>query len=223
MIRRGLTVIALLALALAPAGCAAVAWLAAVTTPPKTIPALYELPKESTVLVLVYDPKGLTADVYVRREMTTELNQLLCKHEVAGKTIPVKLIMQTASVTPGFYRKPPEELGERMGADHVITVTITEFQLKDDPIGHVWKGKLEADVNVYSTMEGLLWPTDRANGYPVPPATTPTTENFSSDYAQTLANRLAREMAAHVAELFYSHPGREHHELPDQPGSAMPG
>lgn len=217
-----LTPMLLVPIVLTVPGCAVAAWMAAAFTPPKPIPALYQLPRNCTVLVLVNDPNGLTTDVYVRRELTDELNGLLVEHDVAAKTIDVRRIMQTASVTPNFYRMSPEQIGRLLEATHVVTIDITDFQLKDDPIGHIWKGRITADVNVYDAQEGLLWPTDRANGYPVEPVTTPTTENQSADYAQTLANKLSRQLADHVAKLFYEHEGRAPHELPPAEEERMP-
>jgi hypothetical protein len=209
-IARVLTLVVLLGMT----GCAGVAWLAAVTTPPNSIPPLYQLPKESTVLVLVDDPQQLAARTPAKPELIRELNRQLVEHEVAKKTVPLKLIMQTAAVTPDFNHLRAVDVGRKLEADFVIHVDITEFRLKDDPIGSIWEGRLAANVKVYDSEEGRVWPTDRPDGYPVQPAIHPTTEDFSSDYGNRLAVKLAREMAGNIAKLFYEHPGQEHHELP---------
>jgi hypothetical protein len=216
MARRAIVLLMLLPMAAILAGCPIVSWIAAVTAPPKSIPPLYQLPKETTVLVLVDDPDQLAADTPVKQELTRELNDLLVEHKVAGKTIPLKIIMQMAAVTPEFAQLRAVDIGRMAEADHVLTIEITEFELKEDPIGHIWKGRLAVNARVYGVEEGRLWPTDRHDGYPVTPATTPTTEDFSPDYGQRLSAKLARETADNVTKLFYEHAGREHYELPPE-------
>ncbi|MBS3820342.1 MAG: hypothetical protein GVY16_06940 [Planctomycetes bacterium] len=205
-----------LGLPLGMTGCAAVAWLAAVTAPPNTIPPHYQLPQGSTVLVLVDDPQQRATRTPAKSELIRALNKQLVEHDVAKKTIALKRIMQTAAVTPNFNHLRAVDIGRKLEADFVIHVSITEFSLKDDPIGHIWEGRLATNVKVYDVEEGRVWPTDRPDGYPVEPADHPTTENFASDFGNRLAVKLAREMADNISKLFYEHPGQEHHELPTE-------
>jgi hypothetical protein len=206
-----------LGLMLLPAGgCALVSWATAVTSPPNSIPPKYQIPKGAKVLVLVDDPQRLAVGTAVRQEITRKTNEHLLEHEVAADVVAQKIIMQTASVTPGWSQMRAVEIGRMFEADYVIQVDIQEFQLKEDPVGPIWKGRLAATVRVYSCQEGRVWPMDRPDGFPVTPATTKTNEDFSPDYGERLSVHLARVTADRIAKLFYAHPGREHYELPPE-------
>ena len=207
----------LTAVAMTSGGCGVFAWLASLT-PPDPIPAVYELPKNQVILVLVDDPTNCVNYPPVKFELAKRLNRELKNLNLTRETISYKKVMGLAASTPNFNRIQASKIGEKLGADLVLCVDITEFSMKDDPSSPVWTGRLKTSVRVIRVKDSQrLWPKDRVGGYPVKAVETPIeVRDRSMQFGPKLAREMADLMTTNITHLFYTHTGKPHIDLPDK-------
>jgi len=203
-VRRFLLSAACCAAVLPTGGCAIGNWLAAMTLPPPKDPALFEIPEGKTVLVLPDDPFSRVAYEPFRQDLATEINRLLVENEVTKAAIPFQDLADLEVRTNNLDGLSSGEIRRKLGADIVIYVPITQWALKDDPASTIWHGRTNMLVRVIDVDEGLLWPRDRRDGWPIEPVEIPTGET-SAGYATTMSRKLALAAAKRVAEMFYDH------------------
>lgn len=213
---------ALLILGFSTCGCSmcgcmpVISWITANFARPKEVEAVYELPKDKRVLVLVEakDPTG--GYETVKRDLTTFINRQLLEHDLVGNVVPYDALMALRFSTGEYHRRedmPITAIGEKLEADLVVYVLISEFALKDNPVDVLWHGQFSAYVKVVKVAPGIrlrdarLWPTRRHRrlGYPVDPVDRGEIANSSADYGARLTTALSADMADHIAKLFYDH------------------
>ena len=195
-------------------GCGAMAWWAS-WLPPDAVDALYEFPKDTTVLVLVDDPKGLGREASIQLDLANALNDQLLKHKVAADIVPQRKLLFEMARIPSFHQLSISEIGRRLKADIVLHIKIEQFALKDNRLSPIWHGELGTTIKVVSVTEGRLWPKDRHYGYAMPEINSPReSDDGSKRMGEKITMRMAKEMADKIAKLFYKHPGKAHEELP---------
>ena len=194
------------ALAFGSTGCMLAGWIAYQFSPLQDKEALYEIADGSRVLVLVNDHLLLADYQPVIRRLTDKLNEQLTDNEVAVGTVPYKSLLMFIARTPEYYGLSPQDVGRALGVQVVLKVNVETFSLKDDPGSPLWKGRFKMAVSVIDVDEGLLWPTDRIDGYPVGPIEPPASDDPSEAFGRGLADDLADMMAVAIAECFYEHP-----------------
>ena len=197
-------------------GCGGMAWMAS-WFPPDAVDALYDFPKDKTVLVLVDDPKGLGRDASIQLDLANALNDQFLKHKISKDVISQRQLLIEMARTPSFLQLSVPEVGKRMKADVVLHVKIEHFALKDNRQSPIWHGELGTTVRVMSVTEGQLWPKDRYGGYAMPDINSPReSDDESNRMGEKITLKMAKEMADKIAKLFYKHPGKPHDELPDR-------
>lgn len=204
-------------------GCGLGAWILTATTPEPIEEAVYELPENKAILVLVDDPKSLLIDTEVKRDLTEELNTHLTEQSQTEKTIPYRKLMYVKNAHPDFNQFSVAKIGKLAGADLVICVMVEAFSLGDDDTQQVIRGRFETTVKVISVEKGKLWPRDEIGGYKAKAIDTgqqsPDDLNAKRQM-QKLARTMSLEMADNIAKLFYKHEGKKHGDLPDrEPGN----
>ncbi len=223
MIKKTLLVVLWSGMIAGAGGCAAVAWFAATFSPPDPVPAVYEFPRQETVLVLVDDPGNIVGAMPVKYELTRQINEELKKNQITEHQISYKRLMDIAAATPEFNRLSTAEIGRKAAADIVLYVKIDHFSLKDNSMSPIWHGKFKTSVRVVDVEEGRLWPKDLVGGYPVQEVDTePIEGDGSSRFEIKLAKSMARKMAKNIVNLFYKHPGQPHGSLPERDVSSEP-
>jgi len=197
-------------------GCGAMAWWAS-WLPPDAVDALYEFPKDTTVLVLVDDPKGLGREASIQLDLANALNDQLLKHKVAAEIVPQRKLLFEMARIPSFGQLSISEIGRRLDADIVLHVKIEQFALKDNRLSPIWHGELGTTVKVVSVTQGRLWPKDRHRGYAMPDINSPReSDDGSKRMGEKITTKIAKEMADKITKLFYKHAGKAHIELPDR-------
>lgn len=203
-------------------GCAMVAWTATLFPPDKVKP-LYVIPEKSTLLVLVEDPKYLTAETSFKTELSEYLNREFEDRALVKRVIPYRQLINLAAATANFRALSTAEVGKKLNADVVLYVEIDEFSLKDDPNSPFWHGKMSTVVRLVSTKEGRLWPRDLPEGYkPTKVDRGSVSGDGSRRYGQKLVREMAAEMAGNIAKLFYEHRGPAHGSLPQDEMTERP-
>ena len=193
-------------------GCrATIAYIVAITARPPKVAAVYDPPKGKTIAVFVDDPADVIGYEPARRKLVEEINHLLKDHGVAGRTVSYEA-MQTALAGTTRAADPTfslSEIGQVVGADVVLYLEVKEFRLKDNPSLPIWNGTFVTLARMVEVGVGRLWPKDRAQGYPVPPAKERIRHEVSETFGRTLAVLLAEKMARNVAQLFYKHEAKQ--------------
>jgi hypothetical protein len=147
------------------AGCAPgiVSVLVTPTSSEITVPPEYDITKEKgkKILTLVEQPWSLRANPNLRYFITVGTNKIL---EDRGKIKPEMFISYDAladlrSSTADFSMLNPAEIGSKLGADYVLVVSITKYQLDDKNEQGLFTGRLEAQAQLFSVSPaGKLWP-----------------------------------------------------------------
>jgi hypothetical protein len=202
---RVLVAILLAATAMSLPGCAVFAWFVAQFSPPKKVPAEYEFPAGTTILVFVDDALHPVDYEPVKIQLTEMLNKQFIDHKVASKTIPYTRLGEFISATPGFNSLAIGEVGQKLGADVVLYVQIDEFSLRDAAASELWKGRLATTVWLVDVVKGRIWPTDNSTGRPIDKAETQTVSDSSQSRGEQISKDLAAETADKIAKLFYNH------------------
>ncbi len=118
-------------------GCAVISWTVAQFQRPKKVKALYNLPLDKRVLVLV-DGCGDGSDEVTKRDLTEHLNFQLLKHKLVREIIRYDALLAYRLSTPNFHKVSSVEIGEKFKADLIIRVKIDRFTLKDNPDDVLW-------------------------------------------------------------------------------------
>jgi len=191
-------------------GCAVISWTVAQFKRPKKVKALYELPRNRRVLVLVESRPDDGAYESVQRDLTGFLNGQLLGHKLAREVVPYAQLMAFRASTGDYHSLEVVKLGREFKADMVLCVDIVQFALKDNPEDVLWHGRFAARVRVVKVAEGIvrsearLWPKGPF-GHLVAPVVRDPVADPSPNYGARLARHLASEMADRVAKVFYTH------------------
>lgn len=119
----------------------------------RTNPALYKLPEERTTAILVDDPQNLLTDSAMRGVIASRIKFELEQNKVETTVIdPGKVHMLESELMNAYATTPTDVIGQRLGADQVISVVIEEYMLRQSP--GTFKPKLQARVKVIDVVEG---------------------------------------------------------------------
>ena len=117
--------------------------------------------KDQKILVLVDQPVSFSAYANLRFYLTdTIIKMLQVKAEIKPSLfIDYKTLADLRAGTPDFYMLSPAQVGEKLGADLVLAVTIIDYRITN--IGEAgYNGSLDANAALYKVATGeKLWPT----------------------------------------------------------------
>jgi hypothetical protein len=128
--------------------------------------AEYDLSKDKDrkILVFVDQPTYLSAYPNLRfyiTDMTTKLLQDKDKGKISPSLfINYQSLDDLRAATLDFYTLSPTQIGEKLGADLVLVVTVTDCKVRDLSEGGYVTGSLDAHAALYNVSSGeKLWPT----------------------------------------------------------------
>jgi hypothetical protein len=190
--------------------CGLVGWTAAQFDAAQKIKPVYVVPKGRKVLVFVDDRTSPASYQPIKRLLTDKTNAQLVEHKISGEVIPYERLLDLMSSQRKFDQLTVVEIGKLTGADLVLYVDITGFQLKETSEMPLWDGRLETavrwvDVHAAVASQARLWPVNQMSGHAVPAVSMPQKEDASANYSAELATGLADKMADRIAKLFYEH------------------
>jgi hypothetical protein len=204
---RAVAAIALPALLAAAPGCTKMAITWWHLTGGDTIEARFKL-TEGKLAVVLDDPQGMIVIPSTFRVFQQKLNEELVSHGVKSKLVPFEQWDRLRTSDPEYQsmKLSRREIGEKLGADQVLYLDVTDFRLKRDPSTPIFQGRFAVRVSVYSTerkRDVRLWP-EQEGGESVVVETQP--QPADQDVTATdVARELADKMAVAVSKLFYDH------------------
>jgi len=158
--------------------------------------------------VIVDDPQGFVVIPAAFREFYDKFVEALRANGVQSKVIPFDEWQQLRQRDPDYDtdKMTRRLIGEKLGADQVLFLNVTDFRLKREPAAPLYEGRFAVQVAVYSTerkRDVRLWP-EQSEGEDVV-VTTKSSPSDGDQSASDIARQLAGEMADSVAKLFYAH------------------
>jgi hypothetical protein len=142
-------------------GCGIVGLMGTPSQYEKKIPAEYDLTKQKgrKVLVLVEQPSWLSSRVNLRYYLTGAIRESL----IAMVKVPSKYILSYNELSKfrsnksDFSSLSPAEVGEALGADIILLVTIEDYQVSEVAGSGYYNGSLSAQAAVYDASGEKVW------------------------------------------------------------------
>ncbi len=177
-----------------------------------TVDAKYKL-GEGKLAVVIDDPQGMIVIPSVYRTFQQKFEEDLRAAGVKTKIVPFDQWDRLRHSDPDYNdmkKMSRRAIGEKLGADQVLFLDVTDFRLKRDPSVPIFQGRFAVRVSVYSTerkRDVRLWP-DQEGGEAVA-VETKSRPSDGDETATDVAKELAEKMGSDVAKLFYDHKERE--------------
>ncbi|MBI1370802.1 MAG: hypothetical protein GC162_19385 [Planctomycetes bacterium] len=204
----GILALLTLTLALSPGGCEVGSFVATNVLPRPKIPAVFELPKQSTV-VMVDDPHRLIPNATLAPVIAANIGADLKKNEVVSEVIAPNLIEDLRVNEQNFSNWPIDKIGKQVGAKQVIYIMVEGFDLTESQA--IYRPTAAVRVKVIDVETGRrLFPQGDNLGYPVSVQKYYKNMQGATDGTDlVLARGLAQRVAEDVGKLFYEHKERE--------------
>ena len=162
----------------------------------------FELTKEP-LLVLVDDRGGQISEPKAIREVHQTISEIFLEFNVNKRIVPFQE-WQNLQADRNYSKMSARQIGEKLGAEQVLYISIDRFTLNSESGAPIFKGEFVARVKVLSTerkKDVRLWP-DEESGRRVSATTDPTPadgDKSGADVAAELGIKLGQE----VAQFFY--------------------
>lgn len=186
-------------------GCQQLGALFTVLKGGETINAEYNLP-DGPLAVVLDDPEQFGVPADAMQAFHDKITQVFQERKIKARVIPFEDLQRVRQNEAAFDEMSVRQIGEALGADHVIYVKVTYWALREAPGDPYFRGRANAGVKVCSTERKRnvkLWPTDK-DYWPVS-AQTDRDANESAGAEAQVARLLAEKTAISVAELFHEH------------------
>jgi len=173
-----------------------------------TVEAKFKL-TSGKLAVVVDDPQGLIVVPSTFRAFQQKLEEEFTSKGVKTKVVPFDQWDRLRRTDPDYNdttKTSRRLIGEKLGAEQVLFLDVTDFRLKREPSTPVFQGRFAVRVSVYSTerkRDVRLWP-EQEGGEAVVVETQPRPSD-GDEAASDVAHELAQKMAVDVAKLFYDH------------------
>ena len=120
--------------------------------------------KDQKILVFVDQPTYLSAYANLRFYLTDMINKMLQAKDKArinpSLIIDYKELADLRASTTDFYMLTPIQVANKLGADLVLVVTVTDCKIRDMSEAGYISGSLDAQAALYKVSSGeKLWPT----------------------------------------------------------------
>ncbi|OWY71466.1 hypothetical protein B7486_12855 [cyanobacterium TDX16] len=166
------------------------------------IEAEYKL-STAPLLVLVDDRSSLVSEPKAIREVHQTISEIFLQFDVNKNVIPFQ-DWQRLQSDPKYNGMSARQIGERLGAEQVLTINVEKFTLQGEGGAPIFKGIFVCRVKVISTerkSDVRLWPEgDAGRRVEVETDAKPMGSDTS---AADVAKELGIKMGQKVAEFFY--------------------
>ncbi len=199
-------IVLLLAVLFTTAGCNTIPWLMHFFAKPEIVEPVCEIPEDVTILVFVDDLAIMefTECEPIKRELTGAINDQLLEHEVVAGVVDYRDIIDYEADNPTYSQRLRGDIASDLGADLVLDVALTHFDLTDDEAAMHWQGELYVTIRMMELDNRVLWPTAQISGRSIEVSLSDEGSEFESHGVQ-LTERVAEAMADKIVKLFYEH------------------
>lgn len=170
-----------------------------------TIEAKYKL-TENLLAAVLDDPQGLLVTPSVYRTLHERMEQEFTANGIKSRLVPFDQVQRMRQHDPAYDSLSIREIGEKLGADQVLYLKVTDFRLRREPGTPVYQGRFIVRVSVISTerkRDVRLWP-QQEGGFEVAGETPPESSEGDKS-ADDVARELTADLCNRVAKLFYDH------------------
>jgi len=125
--------------------------------PTKDVPAEYPYLAGKKVCVVVWaEPDTLFEYPHVQREVSEHVAEAMRQGfktaDVASVSfVPNQQVVEFQGRNPRWDRMHPAEIGERFAAERVLMIELTQYTTREPDAGHLYRGRIAANVKVYDT------------------------------------------------------------------------
>lgn len=171
---------------------------------PPRVPALYQLPRERPMVVLVDDPDNRIGSRQFRIEMARVVEERLLAEEKVDTVIESQQLMRVLARERAEDRMTIGEIGRAVGAEVVIWIGVQSFELLRDAENIAPRAALRVKV-LDVVAEERLWPDELSHhdlivSMPRRAGEAPRT----ASERRRLMSELAQYAGRATAELFYT-------------------
>ncbi len=192
--------------------CNIVAPVYAVIEGPPTVPAVYELDPERSIVAVIDDRGNGFESVVPRRSLRRDIGEAFEQTLIDRRVVPAENVIRAmdalrlmANESSGELM-PAVEIGRRLGAEVVIYVNVTGFSITTDgtslsPRGTARVQVFDAEANAFLAPAGGGYFTVDVE----PPAIPGSVETADRDDVQDAQRVLAVALGTRLAFLFFEH------------------
>ena len=167
---------------------------------------------EGPLLILIDDDQELLPSARIGDLLGQELARQLEENEVNANIIPAKRVKRMRLSDPRFERRGCREVGKELGAEQVIHLQVRDYVGTTEIESITNSARFSVVVKVINAQaeeasEVRLWPMTGAGQLVTASLTSNQLQKLKTEDA--IAKRLARDLAATGAKLFYDHPLEE--------------
>ncbi len=190
----------------ASSGCVGMASTWAIMTGGELIATEHTL-DPTPLLIMIEDKQNLVEQPRALRELHREIADRFDKFHVNRRVKPFEDWMRFRQAEPKYDSMTIRQVGEKIGVDQVLYISVERFTLHAEPGAPVYKGEFSARVRVCSTerkADVRVWPRQEEQGRLVA-VDTPAVSVESERTAEDVAAELGRKLGVQIAKLFYEH------------------
>lgn len=138
--------------------------------PTKTVPAEYPYLENKKICVLVWaEMDTLFEYPNVQWELAEHL-RVAMEASIKGVTfVPARQVVDLQRKEPGWERTPPAKIGERLKADRVLVIELTQYATREPDNPHLYRGRISGYLKLYDVSKpdsAPLYRSEIATLYP---------------------------------------------------------
>lgn len=165
--------------------------------------ALYTIPKNKRVLILVEPHPGRDVPADVPPALTQAIADHLYRYQAAGEFVSQQKLMDLRRDPVAFGNLSIQDIGHRTGADVVLYVDLLTFAPEEISAGQLTKGEALALFKLVDASGLRLWPAGADPGSTVR-ASVP--EQYIEQQSLTVVKRrLINSLAVQVGRVFHQY------------------
>lgn len=186
-------------------GCQAIAapWIMTGEEPTKRVKAQFPHLKGKKVAILVWADSDTRFEYpFVRLELAEHVKSELESRIDDIKFCSNRQIVELQDRDPDWDRKPPGQLGQRVGAERVISVELSQYTMREPESRHLLRGRISAQVMIYDATHpdaSYLYKTEISIAYPEK------SEGRWGNDEPTMRREAMEAFATALVKRFYDH------------------
>ncbi len=215
--RRSLAFSLLTAALVGSAGCQLIGATAYYLSPERKQPAHFT-PTTNRLAIIIEPRSGIDVHPLFAQGLHEKIIELLAEQDVNERVAPYAEQLELRQTARGYASWSIQRIGRELGAEQVIYIEVTSFVMRRAPNYPTLEPRVAVQVKVIdaNTVPGTsprLWPTD-GDGYELTMMRLQR-EVADRDEIDAEAVKLGRDLAQHVARIFYEHSLEE--TIPKEP------